>query len=84
MSLKRIELKGLRGFATVQHMASTRCPSTVPLMEFERRRGGVPGVLLLFLHLASFLIGTPLESIYILRMEYDKDKVDDLVLAILS
>ncbi|MBA2704503.1 MAG: hypothetical protein H0U60_11695 [Blastocatellia bacterium] len=53
-------------------------------MEFERRRGGVPGVLLLFLHLASFLIGTPLESIYILRMEYDKDKVDDLVLAILS
>ncbi len=40
-------------------------------------------VLLLPLPLASFLIDTPLESIYILRMEYDKDKVDDLVLALL-
>ena len=29
------------------------------------------------------LIDTLLESIYIIRMEYDKDKVDDLVLALL-
>ena len=29
------------------------------------------------------LVDTPLEWIYILRMDYDKDKVDDLVLALL-